>query len=97
MNADSIIKTVWSYVCGVWRAAAPSLTVAAAIIAAYVMGSDEASFYWLLAPMILASFALGATADRESARARNETALTFLRLIETDHELQVTVTHRRED
>ena len=85
----------WAALRGLFRRATPSILMAGAIIATYEIGHAGAQFWWVLVPMIFGGFAIGAAEDRAESRASNDWATRFWRLIETDHMLEINVTHSK--
>jgi hypothetical protein len=75
------------------RGATPSLLMSFSVLVGYAMGEFGVDRWWALLPIVFGGFALGLSSDRAEARAKTEWADKFWRLIETDHMLEISVTH----
>lgn len=96
MTLDTIKSgaiTVWRSLVGVYRYMLPSFMIITGMFFAYAVGSQGLSEWWLVPAYLFAGFALGAAQDRAEAVAKEAWGERFLRLIETDHDLSVTITH----
>ena len=93
MISGRIVESIYAYARDMLRRAAPATMMTGAMIGAFTIGKNGGAFWWLLLPMIFGGFALGAAEDRAEARASTVWASKFWRLIETDHILEILVTH----
>lgn len=87
------LKGAQTWAGDAWRNAGPSLVMMFALFVAYAIGRGEASAWLILLSAVLGGWAIGMAADRAETRAASEWAGKFWRLIETDHVLEISVTH----
>lgn len=96
MTIDNIkagVTALWRGLVGVYRYMLPSIMIIIGLFVAYAVGRQGLSEWWLIPAYLFAGFALGAAQDRAEAIAKTVWAERFLRLIETDHDFTVTITH----
>ena len=91
-----LVARLWSETRGVARRIAPSLFMGSAVMLAFMAGESHLSPWWMLGCMVLGGFAIGAAEDRAESRAATSWANKFWGLIESDHVVEVQVTHRDE-
>lgn len=88
------IKWLRGWVLDLWRGAGPSILMVAGMMAAYGLGNAGLTSWSVLLPAVIGSWAIGLAEDRAEARASKDWAGKFWRLIETDHMLEISVTHK---
>lgn len=77
-----------------WRTATPNFLVALSVIVAFAMGDLNVNHWLMLVPMVTASFGVGLAQDRAEARAAKWWAVKFWSIIESDHMVEISVTHK---
>jgi len=89
-----IIKFILGWAADFWRMGAPTMLGAFAVVSAYAIGAVGGGNWWTLIPVVLMGASIGLAADRAEARAKSDFAERFMRLIEDDHTIDVTINHR---
>jgi hypothetical protein len=92
----ALVGRAWREIRAVARRFTPSMLMGGAILLAYTAGDIHVSPWWILICMVLGGFAIGAAEDRAENRASTAWAGKFWRLIESDHLLEISVTHKNE-
>lgn len=92
--AKRLPVVAWAGLRGAFKQVGPVLLLFLAIAFAYGIGKGDNSSWYLLVSVILGSFAIGSAEDRAENRASIAWASKFWNLIETDHVLEISVTHK---
>lgn len=88
---------LWTAARSIYRQSIPAMMLFVALVTAYTFGTLGWSMWSMIIVYLIGAFAVSAAEDRAEAAAKTEWAERFLRMIETDHDLSVTITHRAED